>query len=212
MIRVVIADDHPVFRRGLCGVLGEADDIEVVGEADNGATAIARAVESAADVVVMDLAMVGVGGLSATRQLAESGVPTAVLVLTMSSDEATVHAALRAGARGYLVKGAGGDVIVSAVRCVASGGTYLGAEVAAPVLARVTTSGLRSAGPFPVLTDRELEILDLVARGYSNAAIAKELVLSDKTVRNHVSNVFGKLGVTDRPKAIVAAREAGLGR
>ncbi len=211
-IRVVIVDDHPVFRRGLRGVLEEAPDIEVVGEAEDGETAVALVTSTGAAVVLMDLAMAGTGGVEATRALSEVAPEVAVLVLTMSSDEASVQAALRAGARGYLVKGAVGEAILAGVRSVASGSVLLGAGVAAPVMAKVTASGLRPSGPFPMLTDRELEILDLVARGLSNPAIAGRLVLSDKTVRNHVSNIFGKLDLPDRAQAIVVAREAGLGR
>lgn len=210
-IRVVIADDHPVFRRGLRGVLDEAPDIEVVGEAEDGEAAVAVVAATGADVVLMDLAMVGMGGVDATRMLAESAPAVAVLVLTMSADESSVQAALRAGAKGYLVKGAGGDAILAGVRTVASGGMLLGAGVAAPVMAKVTASGLRSDGPFPALTGRELEILDLIARGMPNPAIASRLVLSDKTVRNHVSNIFAKLRVADRAGAIIVAREVGLG-
>ncbi len=212
MINVVIADDHPVFRRGLRGVLSEAPDIEVVGETDDGESAVAIVLATCADVVLMDLAMVGMGGVEATRTLIESGARAAVLVLTMTAAESTVQVALRAGARGYLVKGSPGEAILSAVRSLAAGGVFLGAGVADPILARATASGLRSDGPFPTLTERELEVLDLIARGHSNAAIAAELVLSAKTVRNHVSNIFGKLGAADRPAAIIRARDAGLGR
>lgn len=125
--------------------------------------------------------------------------------------EATVQVALRAGARGYVFKGDAGEVILSAIRTLAAGGVFLGAQVADPILARATASGLRPDGPFPILTDRELEVLDLVAHGLSNAAIATQLVLSAKTVRNHVSNIFSKLNTPDRPSAIVMARDAGLG-
>jgi DNA-binding NarL/FixJ family response regulator len=212
VIRVVIADDHPVFRRGLSGVLAEAPDVEVVGEAEEGSSAVSVAVDQEADVVLMDLNMEGVGGVEATAALLEQRPATGVLVLTMSEDDSTVHAALRAGARGYLVKGASGDAILAAVRAVAVGSSVLGPSVAGGLLARATAAPpTHRSGPFPQLTDREEEVLDLIARGLSNGEIARHLVVSDKTVRNHVSNVFAKLGVPDRSRAIVLAREKGLG-
>ena len=210
MIRVVVVDDHPLFRRGLGGVLAEAADVELVGEAADGAAGMEVALEQAADVVLMDLNMDGMGGVEATSELVSRRPETAVLVLTMSADDRSVSAALRAGARGYLVKGSSGDAILAAVRAVAAGSSVLGPSVAGAVLARATAAGLRT-GPFPELTDREEEVLDLVARGLSNGQIARRLVVSDKTVRNHVSNVFAKLGVGDRAQAIVLARKAGLG-
>ncbi len=231
MIRVVVADDHPVFRRGLRGVLEEADDVTVVGEAADGATAVRVAVDQDADVVLMDLHMdgpdgpdgsdgsdgvagvarvAGVDGIAATALLLSERPLASVVVLTMSADDASVRAALRAGARGYVVKGASGEAILAAVRSVAAGDTVLGGEIAGALLTRVTAP-LTRTGPFPDLTDREEEVLDLVARGWSNADIARHLVVSDKTVRNHVSNLFAKLGVPDRARAIVLARERGLG-
>jgi DNA-binding NarL/FixJ family response regulator len=210
MIRVVIADDHPVYRSGLAGVLADADDIDVVGEAADGVAALALAAELQPDVVLMDLHMPGVTGVEATRQLAGK---TSVLVLTMFDDDESVLAAMRAGARGYLVKGAAGDRIVGAVRAVAAGEAVFGADVAGRVLGVFADDrrASRAAQPFPTLTDREREILGMIASGWSNADIARRLVLSDKTVRNHVSNVFAKLQVADRAQAIVRAREAGLG-
>jgi DNA-binding NarL/FixJ family response regulator len=211
VIRVLIADDHPMFRRGLRGVLEEADDVTVVGEATDGAEAVSLAVAENADVVLMDLAMATTGGIEATAELAARAPDVAVLVLTMATDEGTAHAALRAGARGYLVKGAAGQEILTAVRSVAAGNAVLGATVAQSLIARAVEPALRRSGPFPELTDRECEVLDLLARGLSNHEIARTLVLSDKTVRNHVTNLFGKLGVPDRARAIVLARERGLG-
>ena len=210
MIRVVVADDHPVFRRGLRGILEEANDIDVVGEAADGATAVRVALEHCADVVLMDLHMDGGDGIAATTSLLAERPSTGVVVLTMSSEDASVRAALRAGARGYVVKGATGEAIVAAIRSVAAGDTVLGGDVAGALLSRATAAP-RRAGPFPDLTDREEEVLDLVARGWSNADIARHLVVSDKTVRNHVSNLLAKLGVPDRARAIVLARERGLG-
>ncbi len=193
MIRVVVADDHPVFRRGLRGILEEANDIDVVGEAADGATAVRVALEHCADVVLMDLHMDGGDGIAATTSLLAERPSTGVVVLTMSSEDASVRAALRAGARGYVVKGATGEAIVAAIRSVAAGDTVLGGDVAGALLSRATAAP-RRAGPFPDLTDREEEVLDLVARGWSNADIARHLVVSDKTVRNHVSNLLAKLG------------------
>ncbi len=210
MIRVVVVDDHPVFRRGVRGVLAEAADIDLVGEADDGAAGVDAAVDAAADVVLMDLHMEGVDGVEATSRLVARRPDARVVVLTMAADDATVHRALRAGARGYLVKGASGEAILAAVRSVAAGDTVLGSGVAEALVSRATSTPSR-AGRFPALTEREEEVLDLLARGWSNTEIARHLVVSDKTVRNHVSNVFAKLGVADRARAIVLARERGLG-
>ena len=212
MIRVLVADDHPVFRRGLVGVLTEEPGVEVVAEAGDGETAIELATELKPDVVLMDLHMAGTGGVAATRRLTADLPDVAVLVLTMLDDEESVQSALHAGARGYLVKGASGDRILEAVRAVAAGEAVFGAGVAGLVLGRLTTERRTvRPGPFPMLTDREEEILTLIALGRSNTEIARRLVVSDKTVRNHVTNIFAKLGVTDRAQAIVRARDAGLG-
>jgi DNA-binding NarL/FixJ family response regulator len=212
MIRVLVADDHPVFRRGLVGLLEEESDIVVVGEAADGDQAFEIAVGCSPDVVMMDLHMTGVGGVAATRRITAEMPSTAVLVLTMLEDDESVHAALKAGARGYLVKGAAGERILDAVRAVAAGEALFGADVAGRVLGLLSADRRSSrAGPFPMLTDREEEILGLIATGRSNAQIAQALVLSDKTVRNHITSIFSKLGLTDRAQAIVRAREAGLG-
>ena len=212
MIRVLVADDHPVFRRGVIGVLAEDESVLVVGEASDGEEALLVAAECHPDVVLMDLHMAGVGGVEATRRLLEAHPDVAVLVLSMLEDDESVHAALQAGARGYLVKGADGERILQAVRAVAAGEAVFGSDVAGRILG-VLSSPRRSArpGPFPMLTDREEELLTLIAHGESNAQIARRLVVSDKTVRNHITNIFAKLGVTDRAQAIVRAREAGLG-
>jgi len=211
VIRVLVADDHPVFRRGLVGVLSEEPDVEVVAEAGDGDTAVALVSELKPDVVLMDLHMTGSGGIAATRRLTDEAPEVAVLVLTMLDDEESVLAALHAGARGYLVKGASGDRILEAVRAVDLGEAVFGADVAGLVLGRLTAQRRTArAGPFPMLTDREEEILSLIALGRSNTEIARHLVVSDKTVRNHITNVFAKLGVTDRAQAIVKARDAGL--
>ena len=209
-MRVLIADDHPVFREGMVAVLGGLEDVEVVGTAADGDEAVALARELLPDVVVMDLHMPGRNGIEATRAIVADGLPCAVLVLTMLEDDASVTAALRAGARGYLVKGAERDDVARALRAVVRGQAVLGPEVAGAAIARLSGGG--GGAPFPELSPREREVLDLVARGLTNAAIADALVLSGKTVRNHVSNVLVKLGAPDRAAAIVLARDAGLGR
>jgi DNA-binding NarL/FixJ family response regulator len=212
-IRVLIADDHPVFRHGLRAALADATDITVVGEATDGDAAVKAAVDLTADVVLMDLNMPGRGGIEATRTLARAAPDVAVLVLTMFDNDESLFTAMRAGARGYLVKGAEQERIVRAIQAVAAGEVVFGAGVAGRALAYFSAAqtGDRAARPFPELTDREVEVLRLVAEGYNNTEIARRLYLSEKTVRNHVSNVFTKLRVEDRAQAIVRARRAGLG-
>jgi DNA-binding NarL/FixJ family response regulator len=211
-IKVLIADDHPLFRQGLRAALADASGIEVVGEASDGPAAVAAACGLCADVVLMDLHMPG-GGIDATRQIAARCPAAAVLVLTMFDNDESLFTAMRAGAHGYLVKGADRDEIVRAIEAIAAGEVVFGAGVAARALAffAAAPAGGRAARPFPELTDREVEILQLIAQGHSNPDIARQLHLADKTVRNNVSNIFAKLQVSDRPQAIVRAREAGLG-
>ncbi len=214
-LRVVVADDHPVYREGLALVLSSLDGVTVVGEAADGLEAVEQAQRLRPDVVLMDLSMPGVNGVEATRRVLASVPGTAVLVLSMHEGADSVLAALRAGARGYLVKGATKHEVARALHDVAAGGAVFGGSVAEQVLLRVRESPQttrRGAEAFPSLTDRELEVLDLVAAGLSNAAVAGRLHLSDKTVRNIVSTVLGKLGARDRAEAIVLAREASLGR
>jgi DNA-binding NarL/FixJ family response regulator len=210
VLRVVVADDHPIFREGLAGAIGSLSNVEIVGQASTGMEAVAAARELAPDVIVMDLHMPEMNGIEATRRVAESAPGTAVLVLTMLEDDESVFAAMRAGARGYLVKGAERRDIARALEAVAGGEVIFGPAVASRALAAFAAAQPRG-GPFAELTEREHEILDLVARGLTNQAIASRLVLSEKTIRNHVSNVFMKLQVGDRATAIVRAREAGLG-
>ncbi|TDB89081.1 response regulator transcription factor [Actinomadura sp. KC216] len=209
-IRVLITDDHPVFRQGLKGLL-QALGVDVVGEAENGPDAVRLAAELQPDVVVMDLHMPGGNGIEATRTITRTSPRIGVLVLTMFRDDDSVFAAMRAGARGYLLKESGAEEIARAVRAVAAGEAIYGPEIARRVLTYFTDMPDPRRAAFPELTDREREVLGLIAQGRSNADIAGTLFLSQKTVRNHVSNIFMKLHVADRAQAIVVAREAGLG-
>ena len=212
MIRVVVADDHPVFRYGLLAVLEGADGIEVVGEAENGVELLSAVERTQPDVVVTDLHMPELDGVAATREVLQRSPTTGVLVLTLRDDDATVVAALRAGALGYLVKGADRAEIVRAVEAVAAGQAVYDAAVAQRIVGFYTGVQERySAEVFPQLTVREREVLDLLATGSGNHAIAAALHLSEKTVRNHVSALLMKVGVPDRAALVAAARDAGLG-
>ena len=210
-LRVVIADDHPAFRKGLGAMLESAASIEVIGEAGDGDEAVERALEHTPDVVLMDVKMPGRNGIDATRQIVSRNPAIAVLVLTMYEDDDSVFAAMRAGARGYLLKGADQDDVLRAISAVAAGEAIFGPAIAERLMAYFA-AGSAAAHPFPELTERERDVVELIARGRTNAAIAAELSLTLKTVQNHVSNVFTKLQVTDRSGAVIKAREAGLGR
>jgi DNA-binding NarL/FixJ family response regulator len=209
VIRVLIADDHPLVRSGLRALLSSIEGIQLVGEAADGSTAVELALREHPDVVVMDIQMPGLGGIEATRQLAARAPGAAVLMLTMHEDDESVFAAMRAGARGYLLKGAEQEEVVGAIQAVSRGEAIFGPGVAQRVL-RLFGTG-KSAEPFPELTSREREVLDLMASGASNLEIARRLFLSPKTVSNNVSSILGKLQVAERAKAIVRARRAGLG-
>lgn len=212
-VRVLVADDHPVFRDGFAALLGSIPAVEVVGTAAHGEEAVAAARELAPDVIVMDVQMPGLDGIEATRAVLAERPETGVVVLTMSEEDATVFSAIRAGARGYLLKGAEPDEVVRAITTVAAGGVVFGAILAhriADFFASAPSSTAESR--FPTLTARELEVLNLVAAGLSNGQIAGRLFLSQKTVRNHVHAVLTKLQAADRAQAIVQARDAGLGR
>jgi DNA-binding NarL/FixJ family response regulator len=206
-LRVLIADDHPLFRDGLRAALAAAG-FDVVGEAADGRQAVALSLELQPDVVMMDLDMPGMGGIEATRRIAHGSPHVGILVLTMLADDDSVFAALRVGAHGYLLKGAGQAEIVRAVQTVADGGAVFGASLARRVMDYF--SGQQATEPFPELTDREREILAMVGAGRNNAAIAAQLALAPKTVRNHISNIMTKLHVSDRAQAIIRARTAGL--
>ena len=210
-IRVLVADDHPAFRAGLQLMLADAADLEVVGLAENGDQAVELAEPLRPDVVVMDLRMPGLDGIGATRRLLELDPAVGVVVLTMFEDDDSVFAAMRAGARGYLLKGAEQDEILRAIRAVAAGEVLLGQSIARRVIEHFSSGDGSARAAFPALTERERQVLDLIAAGKGNAVIAHELVLSLKTIRNHVSNIFTKLQVSDRAAAIVKARDAGFG-
>jgi DNA-binding NarL/FixJ family response regulator len=210
--RVLVADDHPTFRRGLAALLDSLEEFDLVGDAADGETVVALTAELLPDVVVMDLNMPGMNGVEATRHIVTAHPDVAVLVLTMLDEDESVFAAMRAGARGYVVKGADTDDVLRALASVARGDAVFGPAVAGRVLSYLTRPlAARDPVMFPELTDREREVLGLLARGMSNSAIARELVVAPKTVRNHVSNVFTKLQVADRAEAVARARDAGLG-
>ena len=198
MIRVLVVDDHPLFRDGLTGLLDTVDDVAVVGWAADGEAAVSRAVELRPAVVLMDLNLPRTPGLEATRRIVSAVPGCAVLVLTMVADDATVTTALRLGARGYLLKEAGQDEVVSAIRTVAAGGLVVGPGVARAVVDRTARH--------QDLTEREAEVLALLARGASNAEIGRQLGVSLKTVQNHVSRVLTKLQVRDRTEAVLRMR------
>jgi DNA-binding NarL/FixJ family response regulator len=210
MTRVVIADDHPAFRAGLRLLLQDSG-LDVVAEAADGLAAVDAVVATRPDVALLDLQMPGLTGVEVTKRLAEVAPETRVLVLTMIEADETVLAAIRAGAWGYLLKGAGQEEIERAVRSVADGQVVYGAGVAERVMAFFTAQSRAAVGPFPRLSEREREVLRLAAEGRANADIARRLFLSEKTVRNHVTSIFAKLGVTDRAQAVARARDAGLG-
>lgn len=210
-IRLVIADDHPVFRYGLRTLLQAEPQFEVVGEATTGQESIELALTLCPDVILMDLGLPGLNGIEATRRILAAAPHINILILTMFDDDGSVSAAMRAGARGYILKGAEGDETLRAIVAVSNG-----EAIFSPALAQRLTQYFgkpRPAPPtraFPQLTEREREILALIGQGYTNAAIAERLVLSPKTARNYVSQIFGKLHAAGRAETIVLAREAGL--
>jgi DNA-binding NarL/FixJ family response regulator len=214
-IRVLVADDHPVFRRGMRAILGSEPDTELVGEATDGEVVVALALELQPDVILMDLNMPKVTGIEATQRILETNPNTAILMLTMFEDDKSIFAAMRAGAHGYVLKGADGAETLRAIRAAASGEAIFSPTITQRLTGYFATPKedfkASSVQAFPNLTEREQEILSLMAEGYTNTAIASRLYLSPKTVRNYVSNIFTKLGVSDRSQAIVQAREAGLG-
>ncbi|GAA4113248.1 response regulator transcription factor [Knoellia locipacati] len=209
-LTVAVVDDHPVFRMGMAGLLDSLDGIRVVGQASDAAQALALPL-SEIDVVLMDLNLGEDSGIETTREIVRRDPDARVLVVTMREDDDAVASCMRVGARGYLLKGASPDEVERAVRAVANGDVILGSAVAARAVTALTSGRAVARVPFPELTDREREVLDLVARGHDNLTIARRLVLSPKTVRNVVSNVLTKLAVRDRAAAVVRARDEGLG-
>jgi DNA-binding NarL/FixJ family response regulator len=212
-VRVLIAEDHPLFREGMRGRLDRVADVAVVGEAASGDEAVELAQKLEPDVILMDIKMPGLNGIEATREIQRANPQIGILVLTMFEDDDSVFAAMRAGAKGYLLKDSGGEGVVHAIRAVASGEAVFGPGVAERMIGYF--SAPRAAAPqraFPELTEREEEILSLVAQGKSNREIARQLFVSLKTVRNHVSNILLKLQVADRAQAVIRARDAGMER
>lgn len=216
-IKVLIADDHVFYREGVRALLGNVQEIEVVGEASNGEEAIANTRELQPDVILMDLKMPGMNGIDATRRIHESHPGTGVLVITMFDDDDSVFAAMRAGARGYLLKDADKDEVVRAIVAVHRGEAIFSPAIAQRMMQYFSSSPSsphkkNQPDEFAGLTERELEILDLIAQGHNNMVISNKLSLSIKTVQNYVSSILTKLQVADRSQAIVRAREAGLGK
>jgi DNA-binding NarL/FixJ family response regulator len=212
-LKILIADDHTIVREGLRAVLGSEPDMEVVGEAATGKEAVEQAAEVSPDVILMDIQMPDLNGIEATRRILGVDPEVGVVVLTMFEDDDSVFSAMRAGARGYVLKGAPPSEILKVVRAVAAGEAHFGPEIARRLMDFF--SAPRPASPaeaLPELSVREVEILDLIAQGHTNAKIAARLYLSPKTVGNHISHIFTKLQVADRAHAIIRAREAGLGR
>ncbi|WKZ41681.1 MAG: response regulator transcription factor [Anaerolineales bacterium] len=214
-IKLMIADDHKLFREGIKALLAVTDDIEIVGEAEDGDAALKKVRELEPDVILMDINMPGLNGIRATEQILEKQPQMRIIMLTMLEDDASIFHAMRAGARGYLLKGADPQEVLSVIRAVAEGQALFGPAIATRLMNYFQELGTKpplspTATPFPELTERELEILRLIAQGLNNQEIAQKLVLSHKTVRNHITNIFSKLQVADRAQAIVRAREAGF--
>jgi DNA-binding NarL/FixJ family response regulator len=211
-IHVLIADDHTLFRAGLRALLNLFPDIQVVGEAASGEETITKAEALKPDIILMDIQMPGVNGIEATRRIVHNQPNTGIIVVTMFEDDASVFSAMRAGARGYILKEAGEEEVLRAIRAVAQGEAIFGPAIARRMVHFFSRPSQAPDPVFPELTEREREVLDLIARGETNAEITQRLVLSPHTVRNHISNIFSKLQVTDRAEAIIRAREVGMGQ
>lgn len=212
-IKLMIADDHKLFREGIKALLAVTDDIEIIGEAEDGGAALKKSRELEPDVILMDINMPGLNGIRVTEQILEKQPQMRIIMLTMLEDDASIFHAMRAGARGYLLKGADPKEVLSVIRAAAEGQALFGPAIAVRLMnyfKELSTKPAGSDSPFPELTDRELELLRLIAQGLNNQEIAQKLVLSPKTVRNHITSIFSKLQVADRAQAIVRAREAGL--
>jgi DNA-binding NarL/FixJ family response regulator len=210
-IRVLIADDHTIFRDGMAALLQAASGYEVVGEAGSGAEAVEKAAALSPDVILMDVVMPDLNGVVATQRILSQNPAIGVIMLTMLEDDESLFAAMCAGARGYILKGSGKAEVLHTIQVVASGAAMFGPAIAGRLAHFFREGPSAGEGPFPELTQREREVLDLIASGESNQAIASQLHISSKTVGNHISNIFNKLQVADRAQAIVKAREAGLG-
>ncbi len=210
-IHLLIADDHTLFRAGLHALLNLFPDIQVIGEASTGEETIAKAELLQPDIILMDIQMPGVNGIDATRRIIRTSPNIGIIVVTMFEDDESVFSAMRAGARGYILKEAGEEEVLGAIRSVARGEAIFGPAIARRLVHFFSKPAVTSEPVFPELTGREREILDLIAQGKTNAEIAQGLVLSPHTVRNHISNIFSKLQVADRAEAIIRAREARLG-
>lgn len=211
---IVVVDDHTLFREGLAALLADADGVEVVGQAASGAEAVEVVAELEPDVVLMDISMPEMNGIEATRRITTDHSDVQVVMLTMLEDDDSLFAAMCAGARGYILKGSDKADVLRAVGAVSQGEALFGPATAKRLTAffqHAESSGV-STGPFPELTDREREVLDLIASGLDNQTIASKLFISTKTVANNISNIFAKLHLADRSQAIVTAREAGLGK
>ncbi|GHO72197.1 DNA-binding response regulator [Ktedonobacter sp. SOSP1-52] len=212
-LRILLVDDHPLVRSGLRALLTSIPEMKVVGEASNGEEAIAQAAELQPDIILMDLNMPGINGIEATRRIVQTSPRIGILALTMLEDDASVFASMRAGARGYLLKGADQADVLRAISVVAHGEAIFSPSIAQRLMQYFANmQPILPQSAFPDLTEREREILGFIAQGKSNAEIAEELVLSSKTVSNHVSNIFSKLQVVDRAQAVLRARQAGLGQ
>lgn len=210
-IRVLIADDHPLFRDGVRVLLNSLPEVEVAGEAGSGEEAVTQAATLQPDVILMDLQMPGMNGIEATHHILQANPNASIIVLTMFEDDDSLFAALRAGARGYVLKGADQTELLHAIQAGVRGEVLFGPAIADRLANFFAALNPATPKPFPELTEREREVLTFIAQGYNNSEIAEQLVLSQKTIRNHISNIFSKLQVADRAQAIVRARRAGLG-
>jgi DNA-binding NarL/FixJ family response regulator len=210
-VRILIVDDHLLFRDGVRSLVKSVPDLELIGEGSNGQEAIARAASLQPDVILMDIKMPDMDGIQAARKIVQTSPHIRILILTMLEDDNSVFAAMRAGAHGYLLKGASHEEMLRAIRAVAGGQAIFSPSIATRMIDFFNAMHpVDPQGIFPELTDREREVLGLVAQAYNNTRIAEHLVISPKTVRNHVSNILSKLQVADRAEAIIKAREAGL--
>jgi DNA-binding NarL/FixJ family response regulator len=213
ILKVLIVDDHPLFRKGMSALLDSMPGIQVIGEAQNGQQAVEMAANLKPDMVLMDLQMPNGSGLSATRELTRTSPDVRILVVTLFEDDESIFAALKAGARGYILKDAEEEEMMRAIRSVGEGEAIFSPAIASRLMDYFSEAHRQQvpSAVFPELTERERQVLTLIARGDSNTAIASELTVSIKTVRNHVSNIYSKLQVTDRAQAVIRARDAGLG-